>query len=128
MSAFVHQAADPLIALGRIERDAHRKFDDAIRAISRAEEAFRENHDRLPDEERDEPGMDRSLYKAKDAAERAWEASVEKMVETPAISIAGLVVKLRHIARDLENCVEDSTTDLAASALADAVRLAGDPS
>jgi hypothetical protein len=116
---------DPLIALGEAERAAYCKFCDANLELDRAQGAFLEKHGRWPSEDHDEPGMGPSLYDARDDAEDAWEAALQEMAETSAVTLAGLVVKLRNVAEDVrDDTVSVLTKDLIASAFADAERLA----
>jgi hypothetical protein len=69
----------------------------------------------------------RPFDEARDATWAEWNRLMQVLVDTPAVSLAGLLVKLRQIAEDIgpddEICIY--TGDLVRSALRDAERLAG---
>jgi hypothetical protein len=66
------------------------------------------------------------LEAAKDAANEAWMRILREMLDTPAQSIAGIAAKLRFVKEDMEIGASDIADEMAAGALADAERLAGD--
>jgi hypothetical protein len=116
---------EPLIALCKAERAAYRKYDETQKARDDAEGAFMEAHGCWPCEEGADPNFDHSLYDAQEEAESAWEDSRGAIIDTPAVTVAGIAVKLRHISRELEDgsIIVDHDLAILASVLADAERL-----
>ena len=95
-------SADELIALGEAERAAFRKFRAADLALDRAEETHRVTHPRSP-ERWSECGMIAALGEARDDAEHAWLAGIQRVIDTPATTIAGLLAKLKLLAWGLHD-------------------------
>jgi hypothetical protein len=115
---------DPLVALEALERRAYDVYERATLKHDRAEgRLMRKKIDfRLPAVRR-RHGLN-TLETARDATLRAWQGVRLKMAATKAATVAGIAVKLRHLAWDVPTGMDDADLKLLESVLADAERLA----
>lgn len=97
-------ADEPLLALWTRYQEAERRMLAAWREVERT---------------------GRDNFALTDPAHDAWRNSIQAIAETQATSFAGLAIKLRLIAQDVEDGPTDFAEPLLAGALADAERLAG---
>ena len=123
-------AVDPLIALEAEHRAAEAAFNEANTTHDEAEGAwFKTPHPDYGTPEYDAARAEAGLTALKDAADAAHEPVVslpKKIIATPAVSFAGVAVKLRQAAYWIEIGCGGPEQELIPSALEDAERLVGE--